>query len=207
MRKNEWRWTPWMVAGLLSCSLAMSPPAGAQAPEMSAEERAQMEAWTRAMTPGAPHQAMASRTGTWEGTVTWWQAPGTPPQVSQGKSVRRMVLGGRVMLDEWSGTMMGMPFEGLGETGFDNAAGRWWSTWSDNFGTGVMNGVGNCDADHTKGCTFTSTFIDPVSGKEKKSRSTVSWPSATEERMEMFDAGADGKEFRNMEIVLKQTAK
>lgn len=203
MTKKAWRW---MAAGTIFLIAATTAPAGAQEPEMSPEQKAQMEAWMKAMTPGAQHQEMAGRVGSWEGTVTMWEAPGTPPQVSQGKSVRKMVLGGRVMLDEWSGVMMGMPFEGVGMTGYDNAARRWWSTWSDNFGTGVMNGVGTCDADHRKGCTFQSNFVDPVTGKEKKSRSTVRWPSPQEERMEMFDTGADGKDWKNMEIVLRRTA-
>jgi len=176
-------------------------------PQMSAEQKAQMEAWTKAMTPGKQHQDMAARTGTWEGSVSMWEAPGAPPQISQAHSERTMVLGGRVMLDHWNGLMMGMPFEGMGMTGYDNADGKWWSTWSDNFSTGVMTGVGNCEVDHKRGCTFAGTYTDPLTGKEKKNRSTVIWPSPDDERMEMFDIGADGKEWKTMEIVIHRVKK
>lgn len=189
-----------MAAG--SASLG-SAQAGA-APEMTAEQKAAMAAWVKAMTPGKEHQEMASRVGAWEGKVSMWEAPGAAPQVSPGKVERTMVLGGRVMMDRWVGTMMGMPFEGLGLTGFDNANGKWWSTWSDNLSTGVMTATGRCEADHAKGCTFANTAVDPLTGKTKTNRSTVRWSSANEEVMEMFDTAPDGKEWKTMEIVLRR---
>ena len=171
---------------------------------MSAEQKAAMAAWTKAMTPGKEHQEMASRIGTWQGKVSMWEAPGAAPQISPGKSERTMGLGGRVMIDHWTGSMMGMPFEGLGVTGYDNASGKWWSTWSDNFSTGVMTGNGTCDTDHKKGCSFVSSSVDPMTGKAKTTRSTVSWPTADDEVMEMFDTAPGGKEWKSMEIVLRR---
>jgi hypothetical protein len=44
-------------------------------PQMSAEQKAAMAAWTKAMTPGKEHQEMASRIGTWQGKVSMWEAP------------------------------------------------------------------------------------------------------------------------------------
>ena len=173
-------------------------------PQMSAEQKAAMAAWTKAMTPGKEHQEMASRIGTWQGKVSMWEAPGAAPQISPGKSERTMGLGGRVMIDHWTGSMMGMPFEGLVMTGYDNASGKWWSTWSDNFSTGVMTGNGTCDTDHKKGCSFVSSSVDPMTGKAKTTRSTVSWPTADDEVMEMFDTAPGGKEWKSMEIVLRR---
>jgi hypothetical protein len=198
------------VRALFAVWFAGMVPAFAQAPgeqAMTPEQKAQMEAWTKAMTPGKPHQELATRAGVWEGKVSMWEAPGAQPQISQARSERTMGLGGRVLVDHWQGTMMGMPFEGMGMTGYDNSNGKWWSTWSDNFSTGVMTGVGTCDADHTRGCTFVSSFTDPMTGKEKKVRSTVAWPNPDEEQMVMFDTTADGKEFKNMEIVVRRVKK
>lgn len=195
---------------LLVVGAAMTAPAVSQAPAeqpMTAEQKAQMAAWTKAMTPGKPHQDLATRAGIWEGKASMWEAPGAQPQISQARSERTMELGGRVMVDHWKGTMMGMPFEGLGHTGFDNSNGKWWSTWSDNFGTGVMTGVGTCDADPVRGCTFANSFVDPLTGKEKRIRSTVAWPSPDEEQMLMFDTAPDGREFKSMEIVVRRVKK
>jgi hypothetical protein len=190
-------------------SLALAAGAGAAGqeqkaapPPMSPEEQAMMAAWMKAMTPAEQHHHLAALAGNWEGSVTMFMAPGAPPQVNAAKVERVMQLGGRVLQDHWNGTMNGMPFEGMGWTGYDNAAQRWWTSWSDNFSTGVMNGTGKCDADAAKGCTYMSTAIDPTTGKEMTSRSTVSWPGADEERMQMFGPGPDGKEFMMMEIVI-----
>jgi hypothetical protein len=204
MTKKAWRW---MGSGAL-CLLAIATAAPAQQgqqKEMSAEEKAMMEAWMKAMTPGAEHQLLTSKVGNWEAKVSSWMAPGAPPEVSQARATRKAALGGRVLIDEWSGTMMGMPFEGLGTSGFDNVSKTWWSTWSDNMSTGVMNSTGACD-DAKKSCTFTGVYMDPITGKEKKSRQVVTWTSANDEKMEMFDIGPDGKEFRMMEIVMKKAA-
>lgn len=184
-------------------SWAQSPGEGGQA-QMSAEERAAMEAWMKAMTPGAEHQRLATYVGKWTGTVTMWQAPGAPPEVSRTSAERSMGLGGRVLTEHWTGNLMGMPFEGTGMTGYDKAAKKWWSAWSDNFGTGVMVSHGDCAEDPAKGCTYTATSTDPVTGKPVASRSTVRWPSPDEEKMEMFIPGPGGKEFKTMEVTIRR---
>jgi len=195
-----------LVAVWAAIAAPALPQAQVEQP-MSPEQKAQMEAWMKAMTPGKPHQDMAAKVGTWEGTVSMWEKPGAAPQVSQASSERTMGLGGRVLLEHWTGSMMGMPFEGMGMTGYDNSNGQWWSTWSDNFSTGVMTSVGKCDADPKRGCNFTGSYVDPLTGKGKKNRSTMSSPSADDERMEMFETGADGKEWKNMEIVVHRVKK
>ena len=195
---------------VLAVLATFSAPGQSQAPPeppMSAEQKAQMEAWMKVMTPGKPHQEMATKVGVWEGTVSMWDAPGAPPQVNQARAERTMGLGGRVLIDHWKGTMMGMPFEGMGMSGYDNANGKSWSTWSDSFTTGLMTSSGKCDPDPKKGCDFSGNYVDSRTGKDKQNRSTVSWPSADEERMEMFEIGADGKEWKNMEIVIRRAKK
>ena len=46
-----------------------------------------------------------------------------------------------------------------------------------------------------------------MSGKTKENRQTVNWPSADDERMEMWEKGADGKEWKMMEIVIRRVKK
>jgi hypothetical protein len=188
---------------VVALAVAMAAPSLAQQGEkpMTPEQKAQMDSWMKAMTPGKEHQQLATKVGKWEGTVTMWETPGAAPQVSQTQAERSMGLGGRVEIAHWTGNMMGMPFEGLGMTGYDNVSGKWWTTWADNFSTGLMTSTGTCDPDPKKGCTYGGTFVDPMTGKEKKNRSVISWPAADQERMEMFDTTPDGKEFKFMEIV------
>ena len=190
---------------VLGCLVvAAAPAARAQEQQMTPEQKAQMEAWTKAMTPGAEHKRLAQAVGTWNATVTMWEGPGAQPQVSQGVTKRHMALGGRVLVDEWTGQMMGMPFEGLGTTGYDNVSKKWWGTWSDNTSTGLMTTSGDCDADPKKGCTYTGKMINMMTGKEEQNRQTVSWNGPDEEHFKMYAKGPDGTEFQVMDIVSKR---
>ena len=193
-----------LMLGLLALAAGVSAQAAEQQGEMSAEQKAQMEAWMKAMTPGAEHQRLAQGVGTWNATVTMWEAPGAPPQTSQAVAKRRMALGGRVLVEEWTGMMMGMPFEGLGTSGYDNVAKRYWGTWNDNMSTGIMTTTGSCDPDPAKGCTFVGEMVNMMTGKDDTVRETVTWANPDEERFQMFGKGPDGKEYRMMEIVAKR---
>src|SRR6185436_18255599 len=98
--------------------------------------------WQEAMTPSAGHARLMSMVGSWRAKTTFTMAPGAPDQVSSGTSVHRMVLNGRYLEQNYKGTSMGMPFEGIGYTGYDNVQKRYVGTWMDTFGTGVMHSHG-----------------------------------------------------------------
>lgn len=185
---------------LIPLAFAFAIPVAAQesAPEMTPEQKAEMDAWMKAGTPGAMHEALAKQAGTYAATVKSWQAPGTDPVVESGSATRTMVLGGRVMVEDFSSTMMGQPFNGHGMSGYDNVTGKHWSTWNDNMSTGVMMSEGSCDA--KMACTFTGSWVEPVSKTKVTSRMTTRWTNPTTEVFEMFGPGPDGKEFRMMEI-------
>jgi len=99
------------------------------------DEAAAMEAWQKAATPGEVHAFLAKKSGKWKITGKMWMAPGTDPVVSESTAVAEMILGGRFLKEEMKGTSMGMPFEGLGITGYDNTTGIVTSVWYDNMGT------------------------------------------------------------------------
>jgi hypothetical protein len=122
------------VLCLLALALLAAGPAltqeGAQeeameAPEMSADEAAMMEAWMKAMTPGPQHQMLADTAGEWTFTIKSWMDPEAEPMVSEGTAHRTMELGGRVVEEVVESSMMGQPFEGIGRTGYDNLTGEW----------------------------------------------------------------------------------
>ena len=67
-----------------------------------------------------------------------WMAPGADPMVMDGTSENRWVMGGRYLEQRFNGNFMGMPFEGIGYTGYDNVKKQYWGTWMDNMSTGMM---------------------------------------------------------------------
>jgi hypothetical protein len=191
-------------AGILlaaTAALAVSSAwaqAGNEPPQMTPEQKAEMEAYQKAGTPGAPHKALASEVGTYSMKVKSWQAPGSPAMEDTGTATRTMTLDGRVLVEDVTGTMMGAPFTGHGMTGFDNVTGKYWSTWNDSMSTGLILSMGSCDAKRT--CTFTGTFNDAVKKAPVKSRLTSRWTNPTTEVFEMYAPAKDGKEMKMMEI-------
>jgi hypothetical protein len=173
-------------------------------PPMSPEMKAAMEAMQKAATPGEFHNFLARMEGTWKAEVKMWEGPGEP-QVSQGTSVNKMILGGRYLRQEFTSTMMNMPFEGVGYTGYDNVMKRFQATWIDNMTTTMMYGTGSLDATG-KVMTSTMTYSDPQSGKEQVSRSVGRIVDAKTHVFEMYGPGPDGKEFKMMEITYRKAS-
>jgi hypothetical protein len=172
-------------------------------PAMSPEQKAMMEKWDAFMKPGEEHRLIARREGSWTMRVTMWMAPGAPPESSEGASEARMIMGGRYLEEVSSGTFNGMPFEGRGITGYDNARKKFVFAWFDNMGTGIMLGEGTYDP-KTKTYRSVAKTTDPMTGKTKTVRGTDTMIDADTWKSEMFDKAPDGKEFKTMEIVYKK---
>jgi hypothetical protein len=159
-----------------------------------------MKAWTTYMTPGDVHKMLAKDDGVWEEDITLWMSPGAPPTKSTATVTNKMILGGRYQESRHVGSINGMPFEGMGLTGYDNAKKVFVSSWVDNMSTGIMNMEGVWD-EKTKTATFTGISYDPMSGKDMKVRQTFKWIDDNTQMMEMF-AEQNGKEVKTMEIRL-----
>ena len=192
-------------AGLMCAAAAIalvvtsaSAQTGKQPPQMTPEQKAEMDAYMKAGTPGAPHQALAASAGNYDLKMRSWQAAGAPPMEETGTATRAITLDGRVLVEDVSSSMMGSPFTGHGMMGYDNVTGKYWSTWNDSMSTGLMVSEGTCDAQ--KSCTFTGHWNDPVKKTPVKARMTTRWTSPTVQVFEMYAPGKDGKEFKMMEI-------
>jgi hypothetical protein len=157
-----------------------------------------MEAYQRAATPGAQHKQLASSVGTYAAQVKSWSEPGGKPVEEAGTATRTMALDGRVLVEQYQGTMMGQPFMGHGMSGYDNVTGQYWSTWNDNMSTGLMVSHGTCD--DKMACSFTGSWNDPVRKAPVQARMTTRWTGPTTEVFEMYGPDKQGKEMKMMEI-------
>ncbi len=158
-----------------------------------------MKNWQMCMTPGDMHKMMASWDGIWNSEISMWEKPGAPPTKSTGTAVNKMVLGGRYQESVNKSTMMGMPFEGHGTIGYNNASKKMVSSWIDNMGTGILNMTGTWDT-ATKSVTFTGKEMDPETMTEKDFKETFRVIDDNTQMMEMFAPGPDGKDVKMMEI-------
>lgn len=181
-------------------ALAFALPVLAQegAPEMTPEQKAEMEAYQKAGAVGAPHAALAKMAGNYDLVIKSWHDPAGPATEEKGTATRTMALDGRVLVEDVKSQMWGQPWTGHGMHGYDNVTGRHWSTWNDSMSTGIMLSDGTCDA--AGACTFTGSWNDPITKGKINSRMTTKWTSPTTEVFEMYVPGKDGKEFRMMEI-------
>ena len=187
---------------LLASPLGYAKDEANAAAQMTPEQKAEMEAYTKAGTPGAPHKKLAATVGKYNVTMKSWQDPKAPPMEETGTATRSMALDGRVLVEQFSGTMMGSPFTGHGMTGYDNVSNKYWSTWNDSMSTGLMVSSGTCDAKDA--CTFTGTWNDPVKKGPTKSRMTSRWTDKDTEVFEMYGPDKQGKEMKMMEMTYKR---
>lgn len=177
------------VALLVICTFSVF----AQEDKKPPMDPAMMEAMMKAGTPGAEHKSLDSFAGTWNATITSWVAPGADPFKMEGTSETRWIMGGRYLEQRFSSEFMGMPFEGIGYTGYDNVKKQYWSTWMDNMSTGFMVQTGT-------GEKMTGTMPDPMTGKDMKVEMTLKVTSADAHTMEMWQPGPDGTMYKSMQI-------
>jgi len=188
-----------LVAAVVSAVAAVAQQ-GAKQPEMTPEQKAAMEAWTKAATPGEGHKLLEPTIGSWNVAMTTWESPGAPPQKSAGTAENEWVLGGRFVRQSYHADFMGMKFEGLGYTGYDNVAKQYVGTWMDTFGTAMMLSTGTADASR-KVITMRSTIDDVTTTRKVAVREVLQIVDANTHRFEMYGTDPAGKESKMMEAV------
>ena len=164
-----------------------------------------MKKMAEASTPNEHHKRLADMAGNWSYTSKMWESENATPEESKGTSKMKMILGGRWLQQDIKGKAMGMPFEGMGLTGYDNIKGQYETLWLDTMGTAAMKGTGNYD-EASKTLKDSGQFTCPATGKDEKYRGE--WKIIDKNNMvyTMYSAGMDGKgpEFKNMEMTFKR---
>lgn len=186
--------------------MALAAPALAAEPagqEMSAEQKAMMEAWAASMKPGPQQAQLAEGAGTWTVKTTVWMAPGAQPIASEGEAVRAMMLGGRVRREDFKGAFQGQPFVGIGHSGYDNVTGRYWATWMDNMMTGVAVLAGQWN--EAKGALVLEGEVpDPMAAGLIPIRMEGRRDGKDREIDDFYKPGPDGTMYRYMQIVYER---
>ncbi len=168
-----------IIAGLLCLAL----PLLAQEPDQAASMR-----WVKHMTPGAAHQFMATSAGKFKTLNRLWMDPSGEPTESEGMVENTMVLGGRFLRSTYTGTMVGMVFEGIASTGFDNKKNAFQMSWMDNMGTSMSLLTGTYDeATHT--ITYTGPMYDAMSDKDIDFKIVLRFENKDKYTLEIFMPG------------------
>jgi hypothetical protein len=149
--------------------------------------------------PGPQHEKLKAMEGTFDAEVTMQMTPDAAPTTSKGKMTNQMVFGGRYLHGQYKGEFMGQPFEGMSVFGFDNMKKQYFNGWIDSMSTGVMMAYGSSDS-AGKVITCTAKVDCPMDNSVKTMKTVVTITDNNAHTYEMYDVGADGKEFKTMTI-------
>ncbi len=137
--------------------------------------------------PGEHHKLLAKYVGKWKHTDKMWMDPSQPPTTSEGTTEYRLAMGGRYLVQEYSGAFMGQPFNGMAMTGYDNFRGEYKSVWVDDAGTGMMTMTGKFDP-ATRTLSMSGKMDDPMTGERDKTfKMTDRWVDDDTIVSEMYD--------------------
>lgn len=150
-------------------TIALAAPVQAQE---AMDQEAQMKQWAKYSTPSEHHKDFEKYVGTWSATMKMWMAPSAPPVEAPGSAEYTLLLGGRWLMQNFKGTMMGMPFEGLGLSGYDNFREEYVSTWMDNVSTAGIKITGKRNPE-TGELTMTGPMDEPMTGERDKTFKAV----------------------------------
>jgi hypothetical protein len=172
---------------------------GALAGQDAKQEKAMMEAWQRAATPGEGHKKLDALVGTFDVKVRSTVDPSRPPEDSVGTSTNSWVLGGRYVEQEFDGEFMGEPYRGIGYTGYDNVQKKFVSVWMDTAGTGMM--FLTSAADKTgKTISGSARIWDPLTEKPLPVESKIIVTDNDHHSFELWAKAPNGKMIKLMDI-------
>ncbi|HYD00336.1 MAG TPA: DUF1579 domain-containing protein [Phycisphaerales bacterium] len=147
-----------------------APDHGQPRLEEGMDQQKMMQEWMRLASPGEPHKLLKSLEGEYTTVTRIWMQPGKP-QESTGKATFKTILGGRYLQQDFQGTMMNMPMNGLGLMGYDNHRRQYVSMWADSLSTAMYTMTGGISQD---GKTITS-FGQMDEPTTKQIGKTVKW--------------------------------
>lgn len=165
--------------------------------EMSPEEM--MAAFAEANAMNENHARMARFVGDWDVAMKTWMEPGQPPMESTGSASFELILGGRYLRQDYSASMMGMPYSGMGIGGYDNARETHVDYWFDDMGTAGYVSSGDWDE---AGTTFTAIgeHMNALTKQTERMKHVLTMNSPDRFVFTMYMAMPDGEWTQSMEL-------
>ncbi len=170
-------------------------------PQAADDMQKAMADWMESLKPGASHKRLDHFVGDWDVEMkVWMGGPGSEPTVTPGKSTIKWVLGGLYLQEEYKGSMMGQPYEGIGMQGFNNTRNMYEGTWASSMDTHIYTMKGTWPPD-SKVINYYGEMDEPmlnVYGRTVNYRTTIL--SKDKHRFEIFDL-AVAPDFKVIELV------
>lgn len=170
-----------MLTRSLLLALTLSVPLLGQAPQATPD-----------------HQRLARQVGVWDAALEYLDFNTGRPARSKGTSVRKQPLGPLWLVDSFQAEVMGMPFKGMGTTGYDPAKKKLVGTWVDSMTPSLLVVEGSWDA-AGKVMTLSGTGVGQ-DGEPARTTLRTTVKHDDEHVFEMFTQLPDGKDVKLMTI-------
>jgi hypothetical protein len=189
--------------GLVALVRAAEEGATAASAKKAPSQEEAMAAMMKAAAPGPEHQKLKIMEGDFKAEVTA-MSPDGKEEKSTGTTHNEMILGGRYLKNEYSGTMMGTPFKGGGLMGYDNMKKKYVMVWVDEMSTQMMMSEGSLD-ESAKTITTTCAVDCPIDNTKKNIKQVFTLTDEDHHNFDLYEVGADGKETKMLTIKYTRT--
>jgi hypothetical protein len=173
---------------------------GGSASSAAPNPETEIDTLVRYAMPSIHHRVLDRLAGAWDASIRYCPKPGAEPVESKGTSTRKWILGRRFLLEELDGGNLALPFGGLGLFGYDAFEQQYTSAWVDTMNTSILTNLGHYDRTNEV-VQFKGEYKDPWSGTKKAERGLIRFTGQDRHTLELYLAGAEGKEYRMLEIV------
>jgi hypothetical protein len=189
-----------LTLSVIAIGLMLAQIAFAQDTKKAPTHEEMMASYMKYAAPGPYHKYLDPLVGSWDCTTKWWEDPNGPATESKATAEKKWILGGRFVQEDASSNMNGMPFHGMGMTGYDNITNKFNMVWLDEMATSVMYSTGTCDSTG-KVITSLGSYPDPMDNMKEKNYKTVLRIIDNDHHVyEMYNIAPDGKEMKMFEV-------
>jgi len=162
-----------IASGLLSQPVQAGSESAIQPEDQAMDPEAMMKMMEQASVPDEHHQVLARMAGRWHAALSAQpMEPGGEGFKTTGTMVNTMIMGGRYLQQNFSGTFMGKPMTGQGFTGYHKALKRYEAIWFDSGSTAIGFNVGQPGEDAST-ITLTGEETEPVTGQTAKVKDVI----------------------------------
>ena len=185
----------------LAASIVLVAPSSLVAQETPSQpSNAAMQEMMKLMMPGEGHKFFTPMAGKWRGKmkIINYTDPTAPAMESDTESQSKLILGGRFLQEEASGSVMGMPMQRMSILGYDNVTKKYTLIFFSTTETATNIATGTLDADG-KTLTLRGEFIQSNGNEAFKNVIRIDGDTHV---FESYRVMPDGRELKAVEQVM-----